>query len=45
MKKYKLSVDDAILKIKEKRGIVNLTAKLYCDLHKIQREKLKLDQI
>jgi len=45
MKKYGLSVDDAILKIKEKRGIVNLTAKLYSDLHKIQREKLKLDQI
>lgn len=38
MKKYGLSVDDAILKIKEKRYIVNLTAKLYSDLHKIQRE-------
>jgi len=41
IKKYNLIVDDAIIKIKEKRSIVNLTAKFYCELNNYYRNNIE----
>ena len=40
IKKYNFNVDDAIIKIKEKRALVNPTAKFYCELNKIYQNKI-----